>query len=93
MGQLPRAVPAVPGETVSLRSPVAPAAEQRVQQVEVDDSAAHGPGKNPCQLGNVLLKGLRRGTVRTWHDVERDAVGLEVGDDGPGVPRDLQGRG
>ncbi len=33
-----------------------------------------------------------RGTlvVRTWHDLDRDAVVLEVTDDGPGVPEDVQ---
>jgi CheY-like chemotaxis protein len=35
-----------------------------------------------------------RGTliVRTWHDADRDAVVLEVNDDGPGVPDDVQPR-
>ena len=28
--------------------------------------------------------------VRTWHDLDRDAVVLEVTDDGPGVPEDVQ---
>jgi CheY-like chemotaxis protein len=33
-----------------------------------------------------------RGTLilRTWHDAERDAVILEVNDDGPGVPDEVQ---
>jgi CheY-like chemotaxis protein len=33
-----------------------------------------------------------RGTliVRSWHDADRDAVVLEVNDDGPGVPEDVQ---
>lgn len=30
--------------------------------------------------------------LRTWEDAERDAVILEVCDDGPGVPEDLQAR-
>lgn len=35
-----------------------------------------------------------RGTLimRTWHDADRDAVVLEVNDDGPGVPDDVQPR-
>lgn len=31
-------------------------------------------------------------TVRTWHDQEQDAVALEVGDNGPGVPPDVQSK-
>ena len=30
--------------------------------------------------------------VRTWHDTEQDAVALEVSDDGPGVPVEVQGK-
>jgi two-component system NtrC family sensor kinase len=37
--------------------------------------AAHGRG--------VLV-------IRTWHDAEREAVVLEINDDGPGIPEDLQ---
>jgi len=35
-----------------------------------------------------------RGTlvVRTWHDTDQDAVALEVSDDGPGVPPDVQSK-
>ena len=35
-----------------------------------------------------------RGTLilRTWHDADRDAVILEVNDDGPGVPDEVQPR-
>ena len=28
--------------------------------------------------------------IRTWHDAERDAVALEVSDDGPGVPEEAK---
>ena len=28
--------------------------------------------------------------VRTWHDVEQESVVLEINDDGPGIPDDLQ---
>ena len=31
-------------------------------------------------------------TVRTWHDADRDAVVLEVSDDGPGISADLRGK-
>jgi signal transduction histidine kinase len=30
--------------------------------------------------------------VRTWHDADRDAVVLEVNDDGPGVPEEVRPR-
>ncbi len=30
--------------------------------------------------------------MRTWHDLDRDAVVLEVNDDGPGVPDEVQPR-
>jgi CheY-like chemotaxis protein len=30
--------------------------------------------------------------LRTWHDEERDAVDLEVSDDGPGVPEDARSK-
>ncbi len=30
--------------------------------------------------------------VRTWHDAERDAVALEVTDDGPGISADMRGK-
>ena len=39
-----------------------------------------------------MLSAHGRGTlvVRTWHEAERDAVVLEINDDGPGVPTDVQ---
>jgi CheY-like chemotaxis protein len=41
-----------------------------------------------------MIASSGRGTLilRTWHDVDRDAVVLEVNDDGPGVPEDVQPR-
>jgi CheY-like chemotaxis protein len=40
----------------------------------------------------AMLSANGRGTliIRTWHDVEREAVVLEVHDDGPGVPDEVQ---
>jgi CheY-like chemotaxis protein len=39
-----------------------------------------------------MLSANGRGTlvVRTWHDLERESLVLEVNDDGPGVPDDVQ---
>ncbi len=41
-----------------------------------------------------MISANGRGTLvmRTWHDAERDAVILEVNDDGPGVPEEVQPR-
>src|SRR5207249_2918783 len=40
----------------------------------------------------AMLGANGRGTLilRSWHDPDRDAVVLEVSDDGPGVPEDVQ---
>ena len=32
----------------------------------------------------------RRCVVRTWHDAEQESVVLEINDDGPGIPDDVQ---
>jgi two-component system cell cycle sensor histidine kinase/response regulator CckA len=42
----------------------------------------------------AMIAAHGRGTliVRTWHDLDRDAVVLEVTDDGPGVPDEVQPR-
>ena len=42
----------------------------------------------------AMLGANGRGTLvlRIWHDPDRDAVILEVNDDGPGVPEDVQPR-
>jgi two-component system, cell cycle sensor histidine kinase and response regulator CckA len=42
----------------------------------------------------AMLGAHGRGTLilRTWHDIQTDAVVLEVHDDGPGVPEDVQPR-
>jgi CheY-like chemotaxis protein len=41
-----------------------------------------------------MLGAHGRGTLilRSWHDLERDAVKLEVSDDGPGIPLDVQAK-
>src|SRR6185436_17372147 len=40
----------------------------------------------------AMLAANGRGTlvVRTWHDPDQEAVVLEINDDGPGIPEDLQ---
>ena len=42
----------------------------------------------------AMLSAHGRGTlvVRTWHDHEKGCVVLEINDDGPGVPEDVQSR-
>ena len=42
----------------------------------------------------AMLGANGRGTliIRTWHDLHKDAVVLEVSDDGPGVPEEVQPR-
>jgi PAS domain S-box-containing protein len=90
-------------ETLSLR-----AYEQRLNNVTVLEALSSGLPQvfsDPHQLQQVLLNLIinaeqamigahGRGSlmVRTWHDVDRDAVILEVNDDGPGVPDDVQPR-
>ena len=88
-------------ETLALR-----AYEQRVSNVTTIEALAAGLPQafaDPHQIQQVLLNLVinaeqamiaahGRGTliVRTWHDIDRDAVVLEVSDDGPGVPEDVQ---
>jgi two-component system NtrC family sensor kinase len=90
-------------ETLALRS-----YEQRVSNVTTLEALSAGLPHvfaDPHQIQQVLLNLIinaeqamitahGRGTlvVRTWHDLERDAVVLEVTDDGPGVPEDVQPR-
>lgn len=90
-------------ETLSLR-----AYEQRVSNVVIVEALAAGLPHvfaDPHQVQQVLLNLVinaeqamlganGRGTmiVRTWHEPERDAVLLEVNDDGPGVPGDVQAK-
>jgi signal transduction histidine kinase len=90
-------------ETLALR-----AYEQRVSNVTTLEALAAGLPQafaDPHQMQQVLLNLIinaeqamiaahGRGTliVRTWHDLDRDAVVLEVTDDGPGVPDEVQPR-
>jgi two-component system NtrC family sensor kinase len=90
-------------ETLALR-----AYEQRVTNIAVIEALASGLPlvfADPHQIQQVLLNLIinaeqamlsahGRGTllVRTWHDLEREALVLEVNDDGPGVPEDVQAK-
>ena len=90
-------------ETLALR-----AYEQRLSNIVVLDALAAGLPQvfaDPHQMQQVLLNLVinaeqammtahGRGTLilRSWHDAEADAVILEVNDDGPGVPDEVQPR-
>ncbi len=90
-------------ETLALR-----AHEQRVANVHIVYGLAAGLPPvfaDPHQIQQILLNliinaeqamlaahGRGTLTLRTWQDPERDAVLLEVSDDGPGVPEDLQAK-
>ena len=90
-------------ETLALR-----AYEQRVAHVVILEALAAGLPPvfaDPHQIQQILLNLIvnaeqamldahGRGTLilRTWQEPERDAVILEVNDDGPGVPDDVQKR-
>src|SRR5436309_6370700 len=88
-------------ETLALR-----AYEQHVTNITVIDALAAGLPQvfaDRYQVQQVLLNLVinaeqamvaahGRGTlvVRTWHDTERESVLLEINDDGPGIPDDVQ---
>lgn len=88
-------------ETLALRS-----YEQRVTNIAIIDALASGLPMifaDGHQLQQVLLNLVinaeqamlsanGRGilVVRSWYDAEREAVTLEINDDGPGVPDELQ---
>jgi signal transduction histidine kinase len=90
-------------ETLALR-----AYEQRVSNITILEALPSGLPlvfADPHQLQQVLLNLIinaeqamigtnGRGTLilRTWHEPDRDAVVLEVNDDGPGVPDEVQPR-
>jgi signal transduction histidine kinase len=88
-------------ETLALR-----AYEQRVSNVKILDALAAGLPKvfaDGHQIQQVLLNLVinaeqamltahGRGTlvVRTWHDADQESVILEINDDGPGIPDEVQ---
>jgi two-component system NtrC family sensor kinase len=90
-------------DTLTLRS-----YDQRVTNVSVITALASGLPKvfaDAHQLQQVLLNlvinaeqamltahGRGSLVIRTWHDVDRDAIVLEVTDDGPGVSADVRGK-
>src|SRR6478735_1579951 len=90
-------------ETLALRS-----YDQRAGNIAIIDALAAGLPMvcaDPHQVQQVLLNLMinaeqamvsshGRGTLvlRTWHHLERESVVLEVSDDGPGVPEEVQPR-
>jgi signal transduction histidine kinase len=90
-------------ETLALRR-----YEQRLSNINILEALAAGLPhvfSDPHQIQQVLLNLVinaeqamlgahGRGTliIRTWHDLPKDTVILEVHDDGPGVPEDVQPR-
>ena len=90
-------------ETLSLR-----AYEQRLTNIDVVTALASGLPPvfaDAHQIQQVLLNlvinaeqamlsahGRGSLVLRTWHDLERDAVVLQVSDDGPGVPVEVKNK-
>jgi PAS domain S-box-containing protein len=88
-------------ETLALR-----AYEQRVTNIVIVEALASGLPPvfaDPHQIQQVLLNLIinaeqamlsahGRGAliVRTWHDLDRECLVLEVNDDGPGIPDEVQ---
>jgi signal transduction histidine kinase/CheY-like chemotaxis protein len=88
-------------ETIALRS-----YEQRVTNIMIIDALAAGLPQvfaDGHQVQQVLLNLVinaeqamlsthGRGilVLRTWHDAERESVVLEINDDGPGIPDEVQ---
>ena len=90
-------------ETLALRS-----YDQQIGNIRIIEALAAGLPMvfvDPHQVQQVLLNLIinaeqsmisanGRGTLvlHTWHHLERESVILEVSDDGPGVPEDVQAR-
>jgi PAS domain S-box-containing protein len=90
-------------ETLALR-----AYEQRLTNIDVLTALADGLPQvfaDAHQIQQVLLNLVinaeqamvsanGRGTlvVRTWHNADRDAVAMEVSDDGPGISAEMRGK-
>jgi signal transduction histidine kinase len=90
-------------DTLSLR-----AYEQHAANVVIVEALAAGLPQvfaDPHQIQQVLLnlvinaEHAMLGThgrglliLRSWHDLDRDAVMVEVSDDGPGIPEDVQAK-
>ncbi|MEE8128949.1 MAG: ATP-binding protein [Vicinamibacterales bacterium] len=90
-------------ETLALRS-----YEQRVSNITTIDALASGLPSvfaDPHHVKQVLLNLIinaeqamlaahGRGTLvtRTWYDVDQESVVLEINDDGPGVPDEVQAK-
>ena len=90
-------------ETLALRS-----YDQRASNISIIEALAAGLPQvfaDPHQVQQVLLNLIinaeqamisahGRGTLvlHTWHHLERESVVLDVSDDGPGVPEDVQPR-
>jgi signal transduction histidine kinase len=90
-------------ETLALR-----AYDQRVSNITVIDALAAGLPQvfaDGYQIQQVLLNlvinaeqamlsahGRGIVVVRTWHDADQETVILEINDDGPGIPPDLQAK-
>jgi signal transduction histidine kinase len=90
-------------ETLGLRS-----YEQRITNITIVEALASGLPQvfaDAHQIQQVLLNliinaeqamlsAADRGTivVRSWHDVERESVVLEINDDGPGIADDVQAK-
>ena len=88
-------------ETLALR-----VYEQRVANIVILEALAAGLPPvfaDPHQIQQILLnlivnaeqamldaRGRGMLVLRSWHDAEREAVVLEVNDDGPGVPEDVR---
>jgi len=88
-------------ETLALR-----AYEQRVSNIAVIDALAAGLPQvfaDGHQIQQVLLNLIINGeqamlqangrgvmVLRTWHDPDQETVILEINDDGPGIPDDVQ---